>query len=185
MVELQILALNVIKKIKFGVLLDKAMQFGADFIATGHYAKIEKRNNRYVILNAEDERKDQTYMMYSLSQDVLKHILFPCGEFSKQEIRNIAQKIGLDVYNKKDSMDICFIPNNDHGQFIKKINNSIKPGNFVDKHGNILGKHKGIIYYTIGQRKGLGLALGKPVFVIDINYKNNEVVIGEIGRAHV
>ena len=133
------------------------------------------------MLNAKDDKKDQTYMFYSLTQDVLKHILMPCGEYTKDQIREIAKKIGLEVHNKKESMDICFIPDNDHGKYIKGLEcrDRIKPGNFVDKDGKILGTHKGLIYYTIGQRKGLGLSLGKPGFVIDINPERNEVVIGD------
>lgn len=103
----------------------------------------------------------------------------PCGEYKKDRIREIAKELGLRVYNKKDSVEICFIPDNDHGAYIKKqVPNKIREGNFVDKKGNILGKHKGIVYYTIGQRKGLGIALGTPMFVIDINPLRNEVVLG-------
>jgi len=169
------------KHIKFGALLQKAKELGADYIATGHYARVEEHNGRFLVLNAKDDKKDQTYMFYSLTQDVLKHILMPCGEYTKDQIREIAKKIGLEVHNKKESMDICFIPDNDHGKYIKGLEcrDRIKPGNFVDKDGKILGTHKGLIYYTIGQRKGLGLSLGKPGFVIDINPERNEVVIGD------
>jgi len=169
------------KYIKFGVLLQKAKELGADYIATGHYAKVEEHNGRYLVLNAKDDKKDQTYMFYSLTQDVLKHILMPCGEYTKVQIREIARNLGLEVHDKKESMDICFIPDNDHGKYIQSLDckDRIKPGNFVDKQGNILGKHKGLIYYTIGQRKGLGLSLGKPGFVIDIIPERNEVVVGD------
>lgn len=167
------------KYIKFGLMLDKAKELGAEYVATGHYAKIEEHNGRYLVVASEDEKKDQTYMLYSLSQDVLKHVLMPCGEYPKSEIREIAKEIGLQVYNKKESMEICFIPDNNHGEYIEKITGKTKIGNFVDENGNILGKHKGIINYTIGQRKGLGLSLGKPAFVIDIIPEKNEVVIGE------
>ncbi len=168
------------KKIKFGTMLDKAKELGAEYIATGHYAKIEEHNGRYIIAAAEDEKKDQTYMLYGLSQEVLKHILMPCGEYSKDEIRKKAKEIGLEVHNKKDSMEICFIPDNNHGEYIKDLTNGeVKRGNFIDKNGKVLGKHKGIINYTIGQRKGLGLALGEPVFVIDILPETNQVVVGK------
>ncbi|AEB76226.1 tRNA 2-thiouridine(34) synthase MnmA [Clostridium botulinum] len=169
------------KYIKFGVLLEKAKELGADYIATGHYARVEEHNGRYLVLNAKDDKKDQTYMFYSLTQDVLKHILMPCGEYTKVQIREIARNLGLEVHDKKESMDICFIPDNDHGKYIQGLEckNRIKAGNFVDKEGNILGKHKGLIYYTIGQRKGLGLSLGKPGFVIDIIPERNEVVVGD------
>lgn len=169
------------KYIKFGVMLEKAIELGADYIATGHYGRIKEQNGRYLILNAKDDKKDQTYMFYSLTQDVLKHVLMPCGEYTKSEIREFAKKIGLEVHDKKESMDICFIPDNNHGRYIEglQVKDKVKPGNFVDKEGNILGKHKGLIYYTIGQRKGLGLSLGKPSFVIDIIPEKNEVVVGE------
>lgn len=168
------------KKIKFGTMLDKAKELGAEYIATGHYARIEEHNGRYIIAAAEDEKKDQTYMLYSLSQEVLKHILMPCGEYSKDEIRGKAKEIGLEVHNKKDSMEICFIPDNNHGEYITNLTNGkVKRGNFIDKNGKVLGKHKGIINYTIGQRKGLGLALGEPVFVIDILPETNQVVVGK------
>ena len=162
------------KIIKFEEFLRKAKALGADYIATGHYAKIEKQEDRYVLKKADDDRKDQTYALYSLTQEQLSHTLMPCGDYSKPEIRNIAERIGLEVFRKKDSQEICFIPDNDHGAYIKKYSGrEIKPGNFVDKHGKVIGTHKGIVYYTIGQRKGLGIALGKPVFVTDINPLTN------------
>ena len=168
------------KIIKFEEFLRKAKALGADYIATGHYAKIEKREDRYVLKKADDDRKDQTYALYSLTQEQLSHTLMPCGDYSKPEIRNIAERIGLEVFRKKDSQEICFIPDNDHGAYIKKYSGrEIKPGNFVDKHGKVIGTHKGIVYYTIGQRKGLGIALGKPVFVTDINPLTNTVVLGD------
>lgn len=167
------------KHLKFDELLTKARAIGADYVATGHYAKIEERDGRYLLIKSDDDRKDQTYALYNFTQDQLKHTLMPCGEYTKDKIREIAKEIGLDVHNKKDSEEICFIPDNDHGRYITLARpNEIKEGNFVDRKGNILGKHKGIVYYTIGQRKGLGLALGTPVFVTDINPKTNEVIVG-------
>ncbi|WP_085059003.1 tRNA 2-thiouridine(34) synthase MnmA [Clostridium tetanomorphum] len=168
------------KHIKFDAFLNKAIELGADYIATGHYCKIKKNGDRYLIYKAEDDNKDQTYMLYNIKQHQLKHVLMPCGEYTKERIREIAKEIGLHVHNKKDSEEICFIPDNNHGNYI--INHypkKIFPGNFVDKNGKILGRHKGIIYYTIGQRKGLGIALGKPIFVTDIIPERNEVVLGE------
>ncbi|MBU3180803.1 tRNA 2-thiouridine(34) synthase MnmA [Clostridium psychrophilum] len=168
------------KNIKFKEFLRKAEALGADYIATGHYAKIEKCDDRFVLKKSEDDKKDQTYALYTLNQEQLSHTLMPCGDYSKPEIRKIAERIGLQVYKKKDSQEICFIPDNDHGAYIKKYSGrDIKPGNFVDKQGKIVGKHKGIVYYTIGQRKGLGIAVGKPIFVNDINPITNEVVIGD------
>ncbi|NLK93748.1 MAG: tRNA 2-thiouridine(34) synthase MnmA [Clostridiales bacterium] len=167
------------KYLKFDALLQKARGIGADFVATGHYARIEKRDGRWVLINSEDNRKDQTYALYNLTQDQLAHTLMPCGAYTKDKIREIAKEIGLAVHNKKDSEEICFVPDNNHGGFIKKqVPGKIKEGNFVNKDGKVLGKHKGIVYYTIGQRKGLGLALGRPVFVTDIIPSKNQVVIG-------
>jgi tRNA-specific 2-thiouridylase len=168
------------KKIKFEEFLRKAQALGADYIATGHYAKIEKQEDRFVLKKSADDKKDQTYALYTLTQEQLSHTLMPCGDYSKPEIRDIAERIGLEVFKKRDSQEICFIPDNDHGAYIKKYSGrEIKPGNFVNNEGKIVGTHKGIVYYTIGQRKGLGMALGKPVFVNDINHLTNQVVIGD------
>ena len=167
------------KNLKFDELLRKARGIGADYVATGHYAKIEEKDGRYLLIRSDDDRKDQTYALYNFTQDQLAHTLMPCGEYTKDRIREIAKEIGLSVYNKKDSEEICFIPDNDHGRYIKEARPlEVVPGNFVDKNGNVLGQHKGIVYYTIGQRKGLGIALGRPVFVTDINPMTNEVVLG-------
>ena len=167
------------KHIKFDALLRKARGIGAEYVATGHYAKIVEEDGRYLLIKSDDDKKDQTYALYNFTQDQLEHTLMPCGEYTKDKIREIAKEIGLAVHNKKDSEEICFIPDNNHGRFILEAKpGKIKPGNFVDKEGNVLGKHKGIVYYTIGQRKGLGLSLGRPVFVTDIRPKTNEVVIG-------
>ncbi len=167
------------KHLKFDELLRRAKGIGADYVATGHYAKIEKRDDRYLLIRSDDDRKDQTYALYNFTQDQLAHTLMPCGEYEKTKIREIAKEIGLAVHNKKDSEEICFISDNDHGKYILEAKpDRVKPGNFVDKNGNVLGKHKGIVYYTIGQRKGLGLSLGRPVFVTGINAKTNEVILG-------
>lgn len=168
------------RKIKFDEFMIKARAMGADYVATGHYARVEYQDGRYKLIKSEDDHKDQTYALYSLSQDQLAHTLMPCGEYSKTEIRAIAEKIGLEVFRKKDSQEICFIPDNNHGNYIARFSGrEVKPGNFVDKYGNVLGTHKGIVYYTIGQRKGLGIALGRPVFVTDIIPERNEVVLGD------
>ena len=169
------------KHLKFDELLRKAQGIGADYVATGHYAKIEQdENGRYQLIRSEDDRKDQTYALYNFTQEQLAHTLMPCGGYTKDKIREIAKEIGLSVYNKKDSEEICFIPDNNHGRYISEARPlEVVPGNFVDKNGNILGQHKGIVYYTIGQRKGLGIAFGKPMFVIEINAKKNTVVLGD------
>lgn len=167
------------KHLKFDELLRRARGIGADYVATGHYAKIEERDGRYLLIRSDDDSKDQTYALYNFTQDQLAHTLMPCGAYEKTKIREIAKEIGLAVHNKKDSEEICFISDNNHGKYISEARPSrVKSGNFVDKEGNVLGKHKGIVYYTIGQRKGLGLSLGRPVFVTGINAKTNEVIIG-------
>lgn len=167
--------------LKFEELLRRSNQLGAYYVATGHYAKIEYDNeeNRYLLKKAESSSKDQTYALYNLNQEQLKHTLMPLGEFNnKEEVREIARELGLVVAEKKDSQEICFVDDNYGDYLSKNANYKIKKGNFVDKYGNVLGRHNGIVNYTIGQRKGLGLALGKPSYVIDINSEKNEVVIG-------
>ena len=169
------------KKVKWDSLIEKGRELGAELVATGHYAKIDRLGNgRYAFKKASFQEKDQTYVLYGLTQEQLQMARLPLGDYSKEEIRGIAAKIGLDVANKKDSQENCFIPDNDYGRFITEYGEtSIRPGNFVDKDGKILGQHKGIIHYTIGQRKGLNIALGKPVFVTAIDKEKNEVVLGE------
>lgn len=167
--------------VKWDSLLRRSMDIGADYIATGHYARISKLpNRRYAVRNSVTAKKDQTYALYNLTQEQLSHTLMPVGEYTKDEIRAIASKIGIQVANKPDSMEICFVPDNDYAGFISRETGYVStPGNFVDLDGNILGQHRGIIHYTVGQRKGLGLAVGHPVFVVAIRPDTNEVVIGE------
>lgn len=169
------------RKIKWEALLSRAMALGADYIATGHYARVERLDNgRYTLQLSASEGKDQTYALYNLTQEQLSHTLMPLGEYTKEEIRKIAEEIGLLVANKPDSQEICFIPDHDYAGFIRRYTGKeIPEGNFVDKEGRVLGRHKGIIHYTIGQRRGLGLAAGRRVFVKEIRPKSNEVVIGE------
>ncbi|WP_058486217.1 tRNA 2-thiouridine(34) synthase MnmA [Defluviitalea phaphyphila] len=167
--------------IKWESMLYKSLQIGADYIATGHYAKVIKLpNGRYTLKMSEAIGKDQTYALYNLTQNQLKYTLMPLGDYNKDEVRKIAKDIGLLVANKPDSQEICFIPDNDYSSYIEKNSNlKFSQGNFVDTKGNILGKHKGIIHYTIGQRKGLGIAIGKPMYVVEIRPDKNEVVLGE------
>lgn len=167
--------------VKWEALLKRAVDIGADYIATGHYARIEQLSNgRYTLRTARGLQKDQTYALYNLNQYQLSHTLMPAGDYTKEEIRHMAEKIGLQVAHKPDSQEICFIPDNDYGRFIKENSEAdVKPGNFVDAEGRILGKHKGIPYYTIGQRKGLNLSMGRPVFVREIRPETNEVVISD------
>ncbi|WFA10289.1 tRNA 2-thiouridine(34) synthase MnmA [Tissierella sp. Yu-01] len=176
------------KYIRFDKFLDKALGLGADYLATGHYAIVDKDNksNRYLMKKSADNRKDQTYFLHTLNQYQLSHTLFPLGGYTKDKVREIAEKAGLYIHNKPDSEEICFIPDNNHGGFIeKRAPEKVKPGNFVDNEGNVLGQHKGIAYYTIGQRKGLGVATGQRVFVQRIDSERNEIVLGmENGLYH-
>ena len=166
--------------VKWEALLNRARELGCDYIATGHYARVVQLDNgRYALKKSATDRKDQTYALYNLTQEQLAHTLMPVGEYEKEQIREIAAKIGLLIANKPDSQEICFIPDNDYAGYIERESGKTFPkGNFVDLEGNILGTHKGIIHYTIGQRKGLGLSMGSPVFVVDIRLETNEVVIG-------
>jgi len=167
--------------VKWEALLKRSMEIGADYIATGHYARImQLPNGRYTIRNSVTAAKDQTYALYNLTQEQLKHTLMPVGDYTKEEIRQIAEANHLAVAKKKDSMEICFIPDNDYAGFIEQAVDHVPGcGNFVDKDGNILGSHKGITHYTVGQRKGLNLSMGHPVFVTQIRPESNEVVIGD------
>ena len=167
--------------VKWEALLERSMEIGADYIATGHYARVmQLPNGRYTIQNSVTAAKDQTYALYNLTQEQLSRTLMPVGAYTKDEIRQIAEDHGLEVASKKDSMEICFIPDNDYAGFIERtVENVPGPGNFVDKDGNILGRHKGITHYTVGQRKGLNLAMGRPVFVTEIRPETGEVVIGD------
>lgn len=168
--------------VKWEALLQRSLSIGADFIATGHYAQIlQLDNGRYTIKKSVTEAKDQTYALYNLTQEQLSHTLMPVGKYHKDEIRKIAEKIDLRVANKHDSQEICFIPDNDYAKFIEESAGDKVPtsGNFVTIDGKILGKHKGITHYTVGQRKGLNLSMGRPVFVTEIRPETNEVVIGD------
>ena len=167
--------------VKWEALLHKSEMIGAKYLATGHYARIAKlENGRYAIKNSVTEQKDQTYALYNLTQEQLSKTLMPVGEYNKPQIREIAHKLGLIVADKPDSQEICFVPDKDYAGYIERYTGQKeKPGNFVTKDGEILGTHKGITHYTIGQRKGLGISLGHPVFVSEIRPDTNEVVIGE------
>jgi len=166
--------------LKFGSLLKKAFALDAKFIATGHYARIIKTAHGHQLKKAKDLSKDQSYFLYRLSQSQLKHALFPLGDYTKNEVRDLARTIHLQVADKLASQEICFLPSDDYRAFLKTlISKCIKPGLVVDKQGNILGQHKGIAYYTIGQREGLGIAKGYPLYITDINPKNNLITVGE------
>lgn len=167
--------------VKWESLLQRSLEIGADYIATGHYARIEQlTDGRFALKKSVTAAKDQTYALYSLTQEQLSHTLMPVGDFEKDEIRKMADELGLPVAHKPDSQEICFIPDHDHASFIEReTGEPNKPGDFVDKQGTVLGRHQGIAHYTIGQRKGLGLAMGHHVFVTEIRPDTNEVVIGE------
>ena len=168
--------------VKWESMLKRSLEIGADYIATGHYARIAKTpEGRYAIRNSVTAKKDQTYALYNLTQEQLRHTLMPVGEYTKDEIRQIAEKAGLPVAHKPDSQEICFIPDHDYAAYIEREAGERVPkaGNFVTKDGEVLGRHLGITHYTVGQRKGLNLAMGHPVFVTEIRPDTNEVVIGE------
>lgn len=166
--------------VKFGALLDKAKGMNIDYIATGHYAIIEEKDSRFLLKKAVDDTKDQSYVLYNLTQDQLSKTLFPLGKYKKSEIREIAKDLGFAVASKPDSQEICFVDNNDHYQFIKQhTGKEPNKGEFVDIQGNVLGYHQGITKYTIGQRRGLGISTGKPLFVLDIDAQSNRVILGD------
>ncbi|MCI5648517.1 MAG: tRNA 2-thiouridine(34) synthase MnmA [Fusicatenibacter sp.] len=167
--------------VKWEALLKRSLSIGADYIATGHYARIAQlANGRYAVKNSVTASKDQTYALYNLTQEQLSHTLMPVGDYTKEEIRAIAEEIQLPVAKKKDSQEICFVPDNDYAAFIQRETGITAPkGNFVNTKGKIIGQHEGITHYTVGQRRGLGLPMGHRVFVLEIRPETNEVVVGE------
>lgn len=169
------------RTIKFGALLDEALARGFDAMATGHYARVarDEETGRWLLKKAADEKKDQTYVLYQLTQEQLAHVLFPLGGLCKEEVRAIAQQHGLVNAQKPDSQDICFIPDGDYASFIRRhTGEASAPGRFVDSEGNPLGEHQGLVHYTVGQRKGLGAAFGKPMYVLAKNARENSVTLG-------
>ena len=168
------------KHLKFGKMLRRAYEIGYDYVATGHYAQIEFDENtgRYLLKKGADETKDQSYVLYNLTQEQLKHTLFPLGKYRKTEIRQMAQELGFVNAKKHDSQDICFVPDGDYATFIENhLGKKFENGDFVDRDGKVLGTHKGIIRYTIGQRRGLGLALPAPLYVWKKDMENNRVIL--------
>lgn len=164
---------------KFDKLYERAKTLGCDYIVTGHYARIEEENGKFVLKKALDETKDQSYVLYSMTQDQLVHTIFPLGSMQKTEVRAIAEESGFVNADKPDSQDICFVPNGDYASVIElKTGKESAEGNFVDKQGNNLGRHKGVIHYTIGQRKGLGVSSTEPLYVCNICPKDGNVVLG-------
>ena len=170
------------RHIKFDKMLRRAEELGFDYIATGHYAErvYDYKTNRYILKRPKDRSKDQTYVLYGLTQYQLSKTLFPLGEYEKSDIRRIAEAAGLINSRKPDSQDICFVPDGDYASFIKKNTGAeIKEGNFISADGDVIGRHKGIINYTIGQRRGIGISIGKPAYVTDKNALENTVTIGD------
>lgn len=166
--------------VKWEALLNRGMEIGADYIATGHYAKIERLSNgRFAVKASASAKKDQSYALYNLTQEQLSRTLMPVGDYEKEEIRRIAKEAGITVADKPDSQDICFVPDGNYARFIEENGVSAGKGNFVDTAGTILGTHQGIYHYTVGQRKGLNLSLGHPVFVKEIRKDTNEVVLAD------
>lgn len=160
---------------------------GIDYIATGHYARIEydARRGRYLLKRSVTDKKDQTYALYNMKQYQLERTLFPIGNYNKETVRQIAEELGFVVADKPDSQEICFVTDNNYAGFItSRVKEPGEPGYFVDTEGNILGMHKGIYNYTIGQRKGLGISVGKPMYVVSIDAGNNRVVLGESGKEY-
>ncbi len=166
--------------IKFGKLFEFSLKKGADLVVTGHYAKLDYENGEYELKRADDKTRDQSYFMALLTKEQIAKVRFPLAKYNKTEVREIAAKAGLDVANKKDSQDICFVEDDDYIKTLKNLrpDYEIKTGDIVDVKGNVLGKHKGIVHYTIGQRRGLGIGGGDPLFVVKIDAKKNQVIVG-------
>ena len=173
------------RHIKFDAMLRRAKELDFDYIATGHYAIIEQNQNGRWLLKKAPASKDQSYVLYSFTQDALSRTLMPLGNYTKPQARKMAEEAGLPVAHKPDSQEICFVENNDYASFIENYTGKTSPaGNFIDKDGNILGRHLGITHYTIGQRKGLGISFGKPMYVTKIDTVHNEITLGEEGSQY-
>jgi tRNA-specific 2-thiouridylase len=164
------------QRIKFGLLFDKALSLGADYLATGHYAKVEHSSDGHRLLKAADTGRDQSYFLYTLIQEKLGHVLFPLGEHSRDDVKQMAKQAGLPIATKS-SQDICFISQKNYGAFLSQRFSTL-PGDIVDTQGRELGQHRGIAFYTIGQRHGLGLASGKPLYIIRLEPESNRIVLG-------
>ena len=168
--------------LKFGALLERALLLGYDYLATGHYAraKLDEASGKYRLLRGRDRSKDQSYVLYQLSQHQLAHLLLPVGEYDKPSIRRSARQAGLINADKSDSQDICFVPDGDYTRFLQEYGGvKMIPGDFVDRAGHVLGRHKGLPCYTTGQRKGLGISAGKHVYVLRKNAQDNTILLGD------
>ncbi len=174
------------REVKFSLLYEYAVAHGFDAIATGHYATVVRRNTRFAIAQGRDEKKDQSYVLWPLSQEILSHLILPLAAMEKECVRRLAREEALSVANRAESQEICFIPDGDYARFVTEAAGVLpKEGDFVDENGVPLGRHKGIIHYTVGQRKGLGIALGKRMFVTAISSKTNEITLSENPNATV
>jgi len=168
--------------IKFTALLERAKKLGARFIATGHYARIEfdRTRRRHLLKKGIDSKKDQSYVLYAMTQFQLKHTLMPLGNLTKEKVRRMACEWALPVADKSESQEICFIPDDDYGEFLKEyLPRTTKPGPILDREGKVLGEHQGILFYTVGQRRGIGMAMGEPLYVVSIDRKKNAIVVGK------
>ncbi len=177
------------RRVKFGALLDKARALGADYLATGHYARAREREGNFELLKGIDPKKDQSYALHVLNQEQLSHAMFPLGEFTKEQTREMARRLGLRIAEKHESQDLCFIADGDYRNFLRRNTpkgaSALAPGDIIDTRGAVIGKHDGLAFYTIGQRKGLGVAVGEPLYVIDLDAAQNAVIVGraeELGR---
>lgn len=172
-------------KVKFQALLGKARLLGADYIATGHYVRrdYDPYSGRFVLYKGRDHKKDQSYVLFGLTQGQLAHTLFPVGDYTKEEVRKLAREKGVPTAEKAESQEICFIPDNDYGRFLRELRpESVQPGDIVDTEGKVLGKHNGVAFYTIGQRKGLGISAPHPYYVVDLRPEEQLVVVGKAGE---
>lgn len=168
------------RRLKFGALLDSALQMGCDYVVTGHYARITEEKGRFLLKKAADAAKDQSYFLYALTQHQMAHIRFPLGELTKEEARAVAEGQGFLNARKRDSQDICFIPDGDYFRFLQEFSGKqYAAGDFLDAEGKVVGRHLGAVAYTRGQRKGLGLAMGRPVYVTDKDMEKNTVTVGD------
>lgn len=171
------------KYLKFGVFYEKAKELNCNYIATGHYAKIEfsEKYKRYVLKKSEEEKKDQTYFLYLIPKEELEHIIFPLQEYKeKRDTRKLVESMDLEIAKKKDSQEICFIEDNNYKEFLRKnMNKKLRKGNIVLTTGEVLGKHNGLVNYTIGQRKGIGVSYKEPLYVVRLDVDKNEVIVGK------
>lgn len=175
--------------VKFGALFEKARALGADFLATGHYARVRENHGAFQLLKGVAPEKDQSYALHVLNQAQLAHALFPLGEFTKEQTREMARRFGLRVAAKDESQDLCFIADGDYRSFLRRnIPQALRPGDIMDTRGNVISRHEGLAFYTVGQRKGLGVAVGEPLYVLELDAARNAVVVGrmeELGRSEL